>query len=63
MGKNLSSVVDKISLSGSSLSSGQRYEMPPKNYKAYNEDCPDGNDNCDCYNGDCYCMDCNEGDD
>ncbi|MFH1249095.1 MAG: hypothetical protein V1660_02995 [archaeon] len=61
MGKNLTDLMGEISLAGGSLSCSSRYVT--RNAGESNADCPAENDNCDCYKGDCYCTDCNEGTD
>lgn len=63
-------IANSITLSGGKLSSGERYSARSiqgassggREYLSQ-EDCPSGNDNCDCVNcpSDCYCTDCNEG--
>jgi len=57
MTEELVSLADGIGLSGGATS------RRPYVSRSMNSDCADGNDNCDCYNGDCYCTDCNEGSD
>ncbi|MBU2576137.1 MAG: hypothetical protein KKF50_00265 [Nanoarchaeota archaeon] len=57
MAEDLISLAGGIGLSGGNVS-GRSY-IP----LGINGDCADGNDNCDCFQGDCYCTDCNEGSD
>jgi len=66
MATNLLEIADSIALSGGRLSFDTKYFIrhPQRVLSSGRGDCAQGNDDCDCYHGDCsdcYCTDCNEG--